>query len=102
MVGNNPFSKIRFVYKRSKPLTKVVVLCAIVLSMVTLLALRQQLLDAQTLKDTLKDQASQLEQENGQLKDKIDSLGSIDSVEDIAKEELGLVDPDTVIIDPEG
>lgn len=102
MAGNNPFSKIRFVYKRSKPLTKVVVLCAIVLSMVTLLALRQQLLDAQTLKDTLKDQASQLEQENGQLKDKIDSLGSIDSVEDIAKEELGLVDPDTVIIDPEG
>ena len=102
MASNNPFSKIRFVYKRSKPLTKVVVLCAIVLSMVTLLALRQQLLDAQTLKDTLKDQASQLEQENGQLKDKIDSLGSIDSVEDIAKEELGLVDPDTVIIDPEG
>ena len=102
MAGNNPFSKIRFVYKRSKPMTKVVVLCAIVLSMVTLLALRQQLLDAQTLKDTLKDQASQLEQENGQLKDKIDSLGSIDSVEDIAKEELGLVDPDTVIIDPEG
>ena len=102
MASNNPFSRVRLVYKRSKPLTKIVVLCAIVLSMVTLLALRQQLLDAQTLKDTLKDQASQLEQENGQLKDKIDSLGSIDSVEDIAKEELGLVDPDTVIIDPEG
>ena len=81
---------------------KIVVLCAIVLSMVALLAIRQQLLDAQALKDSLKDQASQLEQENGQLEDKIDSLGSIDSVEDIAKDELGLVDPDTVIIDPEG
>lgn len=99
---SNPFSRIRLVYKRSKPLTKIVVLCAIVLSMVALLAIRQQLLDAQALKDSLKDQASQLEQENGQLEDKIDSLGSIDSVEDIAKDELGLVDPDTVIIDPEG
>jgi len=101
MASNNPFSRFRLVYKRSKPLTKIVVLCAIVLSMVTLLAIRQQLLDAQTLKDSLKDKASQLEQENGQLEDKIDSLGSIDSVEDIAKDELGLVDPDTVIITPE-
>ena len=101
MASYNPFSRIRLVYKRSKPLTKIVVLCAIVLSMVTLLAIRQQLLDTQALKDSLKDKASQLEQENGQLEDKIDSLGSIDSVEDIARDELGLVDPDTVIIDPE-
>ena len=101
MAGNNPFSKIRFVYKRSKPLTKVVVLCAIVLSLVALLAIYQQLPKEEALEDSLRDQASQLEQENGQLKDKIDSLGSIDSVEDIAKEELGLVDPDTVIIQPQ-
>lgn len=98
---NNPFSRFRLVYKRSKPLTKIVVLCAIVLSMVALLAIRQQLLDAQTLKDSLNDKASQLEQENGQLEDKIGSLGSVDSVEQIAKDELGLVDPDTVIIQPE-
>ena len=101
MGRNNPFRNIRLVYKRSKPLTKVVVLCAIVLSMVALLTLRQQLLDAQGLKDALTDNASQLEQENSQLEDKIDSLGSIDSVEDIAKDQLGLVDPDTVIIEPE-
>ena len=97
----NPFSRFRLVYKRSKPLTKIVVLCAIVLSMVTLLAIRQQLLDAQALKDSLNDKAAQLEQENGQLEDKIDGLGSVDSVEQIAKDELGLVDPDTVIIEPE-
>ena len=97
----NPFSRFRLVYKRSKPLTKIVVLCAIVLSMVTLLAIRQQLLDAQAIKDSLNDKASQLEQENGQLEDKIDGLGSVDSVEQIAKDELGLVDPDTVIIQPE-
>ena len=98
---SNPFSRIRLVYKRSSTLTKVVVLCAIALSMVALLTIRQQLVDAQAMKDSLKDQAAQLEQDNGQLKDKIDGLGSVDSVEDIAKEELDLVDPDSVIIQPE-
>ena len=100
-MANSIFSRFRLVYKHSKPLTKIVVLCAIVLSMVTLLAIRQLLLDTQALADSLKDQASQLEQEKGQLEDKIDSLGSVDSVEQIAKDELDLVDPDTVIINPE-
>lgn len=98
---NNPFSRFRLVCKRSKPLTKVVVLCAIVLSMATLLVIRQQLLDTQALKDSLGDKAAQLEQENGQLEDKIDKLGSVDSVEQIAKDELDLVDPDSVIFQPE-
>ena len=97
----NLFSRFRLVYKRSRTVTKVVVLCAIVLSMVALLAIRQQLLDTQTLKDLLNDKAAQLEQENGQLEDKIDNLGSVDSVEQIAKDELDLVDPDSVIIQPE-
>ena len=97
----NPFSRFRLVCKRSRPLTKIVVLCAIVLSMVALLAIRQQLLDTQAMKDALKDKAAQLEQENGQLEDKIDSLGSVDSVEQIARDELGLVDPDSVIFQPE-
>ena len=98
---NNPFSRIRLVYKRSKTLTKVVVICAIVLSMAALLTIRQQLLDTQALKDSLNDKAAQLEQENGQLEDKIEKLGSVDSVEQIAKDELDLVDPDSVILQPE-
>lgn len=97
---NNPFSRFRLVIKRSKPLTKIVVLCAIVLSMATLLVIRQQLMDTQAMKDSLDDKASQLEQENNQLEDKIDKLGSVDSVEQIAKDELGLVDKDSVIFQP--
>lgn len=98
---SNPFSRFRLVRKRSKLLTKIVVLCTIVLSMVALLTIRQQLLDTQAMKDALNDKAAQLEQENGQLEDKIDSLGSVDSVEQIARDELGLVDPDSVIFQPE-
>ncbi len=102
MAGRNSFfSRVRLVYKRSKPLTKIMVLCVIVCSMVTLLAVRQQLLEAQALTDSLNDKASALEQEKNQLEDKIDGLGSVDSVEQIARDELDLVDPDSVVFQPE-
>ena len=38
---------------------------------------------------------------NEVLEQKTEDLGSVQSIQDIAKEELGLVDPNTVIIDPE-
>jgi len=98
----NPFQRIRLVYKRSSNLTKIVVLCAVVLSTATLLTLRWALLDTQAQSDALKDQAAQLEQENAQLEDKNEALGSVDSAMDIAQDELGYVDPDTVFFDPEG
>ena len=96
----NPMSNIRLVYKRSSRLIKCVVLCAIVLSTVTLLTIQIQLQSAQARRDALQNQAAQLEQENGQLEENIDDLGSIDSVEQIAKDELGLVDPDSIILQP--
>ena len=49
----------------------------------------------------LKDQAYRLEQEKAQWEEKLDSVGSVDFVAQVAKDELGLVDPDTVIIQPE-
>ena len=97
----NWFSRIRLVYKRSSTVLKVMVLCAIVVSVVTLSVLGGFIAEQQARTEALREQAARLEQENQDLEDKIDNLGSVDSVEDIAKEELGLVDPDTVIIDPE-
>ena len=93
--------RIRFVYRRSSNATKMAVMCAIVLSVAALVALSISTHAANVRAQELKDQAAQLEQENDRLEDKIDSLGSADSVEDIAKDELGLVDPDTVIVKPE-
>jgi cell division protein FtsB len=48
----------------------------------------------------MQQQAAELEYENEELKKKIDQLDSEQSVKDIAREELGLVDPDEVIVDP--
>ena len=93
--------RIRFVYRRRSNFTKTVVMCAIVLSVAALVALSIAIHAANARSQELKDQAAQLEQENDRLEDKVDSLGSAGSVEDIAKDELGLVDPDTIIVKPE-
>ena len=97
----NPFRNVQVVYHRSKPLTKVVVIAAIVLSIAALVTLRwtQNEIAAET--QDLRQEAAGLEQENADLQEKIDGLGSVQSVMDIAQEELGLVDPDTIIIQPE-
>ena len=100
MTLRNLTSRIRLVYKRSNTLTKVAVCAAIVLSTAALLTLRSAALDAQADREALQQEAQRLEQEQNQLNDKLDSLGSADSVEQIAKDELGLVDPDTIIITP--
>lgn len=101
MTARNFTARIRLIYKRSSRLTKIAVCVAVLLSTAALLALHSATLDAQAKADALRDQAAQLEQENNKLEDKIENLGSLDSVEQIAQEELGLVDPSTVIIEPE-
>ena len=95
----NPFQNVKIVFRRSRPLTKVVVIAAILLSMAALIALRWTLNDIQAETQDMRSEAARLEQENAELEEKIGELGSVQSMMDIAEEELGLVDPDTVVIE---
>ena len=54
---------IKLVYKRSSNVTKIVVLCAIVICTAALLILGGAIRDAQAKTDALREQASRLEQE---------------------------------------
>lgn len=98
---NGPFSHIRLVIRRSSVLTKIVVLAAVVLSIAALLALRSAILDTRAETEALRSQAITLEQENSELTQDLKDLESVDGVLRIAQEELGLVDPDTIIFKPE-
>jgi cell division protein FtsB len=93
--------RIRLVYRRSSPLVKTVVLSAIALSAAALLTLALTIGAARNHTNVLAGQAAQLEQENQKLEDKIDKQGSLEGVKDYAEDELDLVDPDVVVIDPE-
>ena len=93
--------RVKLVVRKSRPVTKVVALCAVVLSTVALLTLQNAILTSRERTDALAQQAGKLEQQNEDLEQRIDGLDTEEGIRDIAEEELGLVDPDTVIIVPQ-
>ncbi len=97
---NNPFRRIRLVYRRSSPLLKCVVLAAIVLSTAALLTLHFSIRQSRQQTDELRAQAAQLEQENRELSQNIALIGTVQSIKRIAMEELDLVDPEAEFFTP--
>ena len=99
--GENPLRRIRLVYRRSSNALKWVVIAALALGIASLLLLRGAILDLEQQAEELRQQAAILEQENKKLEKSISQLGTVQSVTELAEELLGLVDPDTVIFQPE-
>ncbi len=95
-----PLKKVKIVFRSGSPALKILVILVIVFSMAALLALRWVHNGVLAETENLKDEASKIEYENEELEKKIDEVGSVQSVEDIAREELGLIDPDTQVADP--
>lgn len=94
------FSKYRLVLRRSSPLLKCMVLVVILLSIVALLSIRNAILDEQAEREALRAQAAALESENSRLDHAISQLGTIESIMQIATQQLGLVDPNTEFYTP--
>lgn len=86
---------------RSSTLVKLVVLVVLVSSILCLMWLRGAILEAKGEAEALRSQAAQLEQENSRLETYVQQLGTVQGIIRIAQEELGLVQPDTVIFDPQ-
>lgn len=93
------FQRFQIKLQRTYPLTKVVVAAAIVLSAVTLVTMRTCQQENQQKLDNLYAQAAALEEENAGLEARIDNIGTVESIRQIAAEELGMVDPDSIIFD---
>ena len=92
MAKQNPFHRIRLVYRRSPLLLKILVLVVILISAAALLALRTTMLSYRQQSQVLQAQAIALQQENEELTERIAELGTKDSIRRIAMEELGLMD----------
>ena len=93
-------SHIRLEFRRSSNRLRLLVISIIVFGCVGLFVLRSTINSTEAANAQLVTQAAQLEQENADLDEKIDAVGSVEGVEQIARDELGLVDPDTVLIQP--
>ena len=94
--------RIKPVCHRSSNRMKIFVIVVIILGIVGLFLIRGALADVNAANRDLANQAVLLEQENEELKGKISIQGTKEAVIQIARELLGLVTPDTVIVQPEG
>ena len=97
---NIPFRDIKVEYTRSHPLTKVVVIALILVCMAALITLMWSGSNLRNEISELRSEAANLEAENAELSEKIEDLDSVEGVENIAEDELDMVDPDTIVIDP--
>ena len=90
-----PLRNMQVTFQKSKPLTKIVVICTIVLASAALIAMRfsQSMLEAET--EQMGREAAQLIIENEELAEKQDAVDSVQGVQQIAQEELDMVFPDT-------
>lgn len=89
----------KLVYQPTSPLVNVIVTATIAICTVTLIALRVTHWESKQELALLHSQAAVMEQENAELADRIGMLGSVASFRQIAAEELGLVDPETIVIE---
>ena len=96
--------KLKLIKLRLRPSprsTKVMLIVAILFAMVALIALRMEIRKLDSRTEDLRQEAVALEQDNKDLQENIGILGSVQSIIQIARDELGLVDPDTVVLTPE-
>lgn len=98
---NTSRKKVKVEIRPASNILKIILILLILTSIVAMVALRWVHNGILTEIADLKQEASSLEHANEELEKKQEELGSVQSIQDIAKEELGLVDPDTVLIDPE-
>ena len=93
--------KYKVVFRRGRPLTKVVLIGMILICTVALVAIHSAIAREKDRLDASKAAALTQEQEKNELENKLDNLGSQEGIVNIAGEELGLHDPDKIIVETE-
>ena len=96
----NPMRKIQLLVRPSPRKLKILFILLILACLTALGALGAVHHRIRQQTQAALDQAAVLEQDNKELTEKKEALGTSSSIRDIAREELDLVDPDTIIIEP--
>ena len=97
----NALRNVQIKFRRSKRITKILVIAAIALSTVALLTLRAVQTNIEQQTQEMREEAGQLLEENAELEQKKENAGSVQGVMDIAESELDYVDPDTTFFEPQ-
>jgi cell division protein FtsL len=79
--------------KKTGIFMKIVILALVVYACISLVTIKAQMAKAEAARDELRAQAAEAAQENAELKYQIEHADDPDTVEDIARNKLGLVKP---------
>ncbi len=93
------FGRVKLVLHPSSRALKIAVIVLITFSMIAMVALSWVNQSIRSRTEDMRQEAAALEGENAELQDRIDNLGTLESIKQIALELLGLADPDTIIIE---
>lgn len=96
----NPPKTIRVELRSAVPALKIAVILLILFSMAALVALRWVHNGIRAQTEGLRGEAAAIEYANTDLEEKIQQVDSVQGIQNIAKEELGLIDPNTILIEP--
>ena len=80
-------------FKRASLVTKIVILAIVVYAGISLVSLKVQVSGARENRDTLQGQVDSVLQNNTELQYQIDHSTDSETIEDIARDKLGLVKP---------
>lgn len=95
----NEQTKTKFVRRPGKPIIKIALLGVLVLSITALIAIHYGISKKDAQNQQLEQQVTELEQENQKLEEYNEAADSPEGNKQVAQEEQGMVDPDTVIYD---
>lgn len=91
--------RFKVIVRPGKTVIKLALLGVLVLSTAALIALHSHITAKEESNQALKSQALALEEENRKLKQYSQDKGTDEGIRQVAEEEQGMVDPDTVIYD---
>lgn len=84
-------------FRRAGWLTWIVILGLMAYACISLLTMRSKVAQAGRTEAELREQVAQIQEENAALEYAIENQNDPDTIEDIARSELGLVMPDDII-----
>lgn len=93
--------KTQIIWNHSSALLKILVILLLVFSMVALVALNWVRISIANQTEAMRAEAAAVEAANQKLTERIENKDSQQVIRDIAKEELGMVSPNTILIQPE-
>ena len=97
---NKKRKRYRLVLVRTSPLVKILILAAILLSTIAMVVLQVNIETSRNRYNAMRQYAITLEGDNADLDKRSKELGSVESALGIALDDLGLVQPDSIIVTP--